>query len=360
MKRFFITGDEHVRKQIFENAGELIRTGKLVAFPTETVYGLGANALDETAVRRIFVAKHRPVDNPLIVHIENLDQLSALVPEGYQVDDRVQKLIDAFWPGPLTVILPVGPNVAPSVHPGQDTIAVRMPDHPVAQALIKASGCPIAAPSANTSGRPSPTSADAVAEDLADVIEGLIDGGPCGIGVESTVVVVEGERATILRPGGITQEMIADVIDVPVVYDAGSPSTDAAPRAPGMKYRHYAPEARVHVWWGDEEEIYAAMRTLLSTDDDALDDEPSMTVGIIAPADFLNRYEFPIPKSSQVGLDTEAYPEELAHDLYRLLRDFDHAGMTDILIYGLNPTRGIGTAVMNRLQKASEGRIFHV
>ncbi|WP_436663967.1 L-threonylcarbamoyladenylate synthase [Alicyclobacillus acidoterrestris] len=356
MQRWTLGDDDGHNRAALSQAASLLQGGKLVAFPTETVYGLGASALDEAAVLNIFRAKQRPADNPLIVHIADETQLASVLPSDYEPSRAHKQLMDAFWPGPLTLLFPVGDAIAPAVHPGTDLVGVRMPDHTIARTLIRLSDVPIAAPSANTSGRPSPTTADAVAEDLGEVIDGLVDAGPCGIGVESTVLLVEEERALILRPGGITQEMIADVIDLPVVYDAHLIDLDAPALAPGMKYRHYAPDARVHVWWGQPEEIYRAMLELLL--DDEVDHE--LRAAIVAPDDFLSRYELPVARDLARPLCHEAYDEALAKHLYRLLREFDHAGATDILIYGVNPARGLGTAVMNRLQKASGGRVLRV
>lgn len=359
MQRWFVNAHADLNQSTVQAAGDFLKQGKLVAFPTETVYGLGADAWNEDAVSRVFKAKGRPADNPLIVHIADKEQLDSLLPSDYQVTDIEQRLIDAFWPGPLTLIFPAGRDVAASVHPNSDTIAVRMPSHPVAQAVIRASGCPIAAPSANTSSKPSPTTADAVIQDLGDVIDGLVDGGETTIGVESTVLLVESERAIILRPGGVTQEMIAEIIDIPVVYDAHLVDLDAHPISPGMKYRHYAPNARVHVWWGDAEEIYTAMLELLAGDEEDQVNEP-IRPAIIAPADFVSRFEFPVHKDVIASLDAPDYEVQLAHQLYKLLRHFDAHGVSDILVHGVNPAHGMGTAVMNRLQRAAEGRIFRV
>ncbi|GMA63563.1 L-threonylcarbamoyladenylate synthase [Alicyclobacillus fastidiosus] len=359
MQRWTLGEDDVRNQESLAQAAEMLRVGKLVAFPTETVYGLGANALDEAAVQRIFAAKGRPADNPLIVHIADQRQLADLLPAGYEPSHVEKKLMDAFWPGPLTLLFPVGQQVAHSVHPGRDTVGIRMPDHPVAQSLIRLCGVPIAAPSANTSGRPSPTTAAAVEEDLADALDGLVDGGHCGIGVESTVLLVDDQRAIILRPGGVTQEMIANVLDLPVVYDANVTDANAPALAPGMKYRHYAPNASVHVWWGDPEDVHRAMLELL-IDDEVPSARPLPKASIIAPDDFLSRYEFPIARELQRPLPHETYEDALAKNLYQLLREFDHEGATDILIHGVNPGRGLGTAVMNRLQKAAEGRVFRV
>lgn len=336
-----------------------LRNGELVAFPTETVYGLGANAFDEAAVRRIFAAKRRPVDNPLIVHIATMDQLRDCVPAGYVINEVERALMEAFWPGPLTILVPVGPLLAPSVHPSQASVGVRMPAHRIARALIEVAGVPVAAPSANTSGKPSPTQANAVAEDLGDALWGLVDGGLSDVGVESTVVSVEQNQLLILRPGGVTREMLAATVDVPVVLDAYLTHGSDAPRAPGMKYRHYAPEANVHVWWGDADRVGEAMSHFLQTQQES-ERERAFAPAVVAPRALKSHLPSLHQAALQAFLPDSDYERTLAQSLYALLRTFDHNGATDILIAGVNPAHGIGTAVMNRLDKASEGRIYAV
>ncbi|WP_067624481.1 L-threonylcarbamoyladenylate synthase [Alicyclobacillus acidiphilus] len=360
MRRCFVNpnDDPDALAKSLADPGMSLRQGGLVAFPTETVYGLGANAFDETAVCRIFAAKRRPVDNPLIVHIASLNDLDGLLPSDYRLGGTERRLIDQFWPGPLTILFPAGEHIAPSVHPGRDLVGVRMPQGAVARALIAQAQVPVAAPSANVSGKPSPTTADDVAEDLAEHIDWLVDGGECALGVESTVLLVEEERAVILRPGGVTQEMLASVIDIPVVFDRHLFDPAGAPLAPGMKYRHYAPDAKVHVWWGEEEAIYAAMREFMLDEDGR--PWPQMRPAIIAPRDFLSRYEIHMPSDRLGALPPDDYSAELARSLYQLLRRFDRAEATDVLVYGVDPAHGIGTAVMNRLQKAAEGRVVLV
>jgi L-threonylcarbamoyladenylate synthase len=229
-------------------AAQLIRQGKRVAFPTETVYGLGADATNTSAVEGIFQAKGRPTDNPLIVHISHIAQLNDLVTE---VDEVSRTLIDAFWPGPLTLVLPVQPGaVSPRVTAGLPTVAVRMPAHPIALRLIEAAGCPLAAPSANRSGRPSPTRAEHVRDDLDGRIEAILDAGPTGVGVESTVVEVVEGSIYLLRPGGITQEQLMPYAKGVLLVESSSENTDlkyqaatiTTPKSPGMKYTHYAPQ----------------------------------------------------------------------------------------------------------------------
>ncbi|MBF8376949.1 threonylcarbamoyl-AMP synthase [Alicyclobacillus mali] len=356
MRRLTVVGVRHEAqlREMLREPAQSLRRGGLVAFPTETVYGLGANAMEEEAVRRIFAAKERPRDNPLIVHIARDDQLRDVIDENQPLQDDAVRLMRAFWPGPLTLLLPAGARLAPSVHPGQPLVGIRMPDHPVARALIAEAGVPVAAPSANRSGRPSPTAADDVEVDLGDRIDWLVDGGPCPIGVESTVLLLEPDCARILRPGGVTQEMIASVIDRPVLYAADAFDVVAAPLAPGMKYRHYAPDARVHVWWGEPQAIDEAMRAFLL---EAAQDDDVMVPALIAPDDFVRRFGWALAEERQASLPADAYAEELARHLYRLLRAFDRAGATDVMVHGVDPAHGVGAAVMNRLHKASAGRV---
>ncbi|MCR5347801.1 MAG: threonylcarbamoyl-AMP synthase [Fretibacterium sp.] len=225
---------------VLENAAEVIRRGGLVAFPTETVYGLGANALAPEAVRKIYAAKGRPPDNPLILHLSRPEQAEELV----YVDERARRLMSAFWPGPLTLVLKARDCIPSVTRGGLDTAALRMPDHPIAGALIEAAGCPIAAPSANVSGRPSPTDARTVWEDLQGRVDILLDGGPVRVGIESTVVDVSTERPLLLRPGGMSREVLEEFLGVPL----GVPDGQSKRRSPGMRYRHYAPAVPVRIW----------------------------------------------------------------------------------------------------------------
>jgi len=235
-------------------AAEILRSGGLVAFPTETVYGLGANALDEAAAKKIYAAKGRPSDNPLIAHISSMEELPALVRE---IPEAGRKLAEKYWPGPLTMIFPKKDVVPYGTTGGLDTVAVRMPSDPVANRLIKLAGIPVAAPSANTSGRPSPTRAEHVIEDMDGKIEMILDGGQVGIGVESTIVDVSGPVPTLLRPGAVTLEMLRETLGQVEVDPAilGPVKGDVKPKAPGMKYRHYAPKADMVLVEGAMEDV---------------------------------------------------------------------------------------------------------
>lgn len=340
---------EEMRAHLQEPAA-LLRQGGVIAFPTETVYGLGANAYREEAVQRVFQAKGRPSDNPLILHIADVSMLPLVTPIAHALPESVEAAMASFWPGPLTIILPAHPDIAPSVRPGLDNVGVRVPAHPVAQALIRAVGCPIAAPSANLSGKPSPTSADDVWEDMTDRIDGVVDGGGCHVGVESTVVAIGLAEAIIYRPGGISREQLEDVLRIPVRFDTYLTSPDAAPKAPGMKYRHYAPEASVHVWWGEEQRVAEEMRRFLQAHN-------PQRVACIVPAR-LERWFAAVPNTWSPSTD-EPYEVSLSRALYGLLRRFDRAGVQHILVAGVDP-QGYGAAVMNRLQKAAEGRLQRV
>lgn len=328
-------------------AGARIREGQLVAFPTETVYGLGANAMDPCAVSRIFEAKGRPGDNPLIIHISALDQLSSLIDGAPNA--MAQRMMSAFWPGPLTMIFPKSDRVPLCVTAGLDTVAIRFPAHPAARALIDAANRPIAAPSANRSGRPSPTTAQHVWEDMAGRIPLILDGGPCEVGVESTVVDVCGGEPRILRPGGVTREMIAQV--------AGSASVDAAvmrpllpderPRSPGMKYRHYAPQGQLTIIDGQEE---AVAKTICSLYDSALSEGHRPLILALEP----HKAAYAGRKTLSLGRDAGA----MAHNIFAVLREADAIG-ADRLFSEAVDAEGVGLAVMNRLGRAAAFHIVH-
>ncbi|MDP4096107.1 L-threonylcarbamoyladenylate synthase [Paenibacillus sp. P96] len=334
-----------------QEAAALLRSGDTVAFPTETVYGLGADARNTAAVEAVFAAKGRPADNPLIVHIARRSQLDELV---QQVNGTAEALIQAFWPGPLTLVLPVRPGVlSPRVTGGLDTVAVRMPDHPVALRLIAEAGCPVAAPSANRSGRPSPTLAEHVREDLQGRIGGIVNGGPTGVGLESTVVQAGDDgTVTILRPGGITAEQLAAVCAA-VTTDPGldgeaGPGTPA-PRSPGMKYTHYAPLGRLSVVEGPS----PAMVTGLIRRELAAAEASGERTAVLAfdehAADYIGQRVY-----SLGSLDTL---QEAGQRLYGLLRRCDEDGITFILAEAC-PPRGLGEAIMNRLLKAAGHRVL--
>ncbi|ADL08783.1 translation factor SUA5 [Thermosediminibacter oceani DSM 16646] len=319
-------------------AARVIKNGGLVAFPTETVYGLGANALDEKAAFKIYQAKKRPQDNPLIVHIHSpgeLDKLASNVPRTARI------LMEKFWPGPLTIVLEKSGAVPYGTTGGLDTVAVRMPRHPVALALIRESGVPIAAPSANISGRPSPTTAGDVYEDLAGRVDIILDGGPCEVGVESTVLDLTGEVPVILRPGGVTREELEAVLGR-VELDPGL-AEGQKPKSPGQKYKHYSPKARVLVVEGP---IEAQVRKITELAKKLTAE--GKKVGIMATVQTRGYYETGCVLS--VG-DREA-PLTISSNLFSVLRKFDKLGVEEVLAEGI-PETGLGLAVMNRLRKAA-------
>lgn len=354
-----------------QEAGKLLRKGELVAFPTETVYGLGAVAGSNAAVEAIYKAKGRPSDNPLIVHIADRSQLSELVSVSMPQAQRelAEQLIARFWPGPLTLVLPVRSGaVSPRVTAGLATVAVRMPDHPLALALIRAAGCPLAAPSANRSGRPSPTEARHVAEDLAGHIAGIIDGGPAAVGLESTVVAVGAGGLELLRPGGVTAEELHEAVPrvpltVPPELSAAWPQPGAderhAPRSPGMKYAHYAPQGEMWVTVGGYEEGHTSLsEAAFQRIADMLAEarRQGRRTGVLTYAEHASRYDH----AHHVAVCGSLRDlRSVARQLYAALRSFDEAGVEYIVAEGC-PAEGVGEAIMNRLLKAAAYRIEHL
>lgn len=332
-----------------KKAGEILKQGGLVAFPTETVYGLGADALDENAARKIYEAKGRPSDNPLIVHVDKMDRLKLIVKN---LPETAEKLAKAFWPGPLTMIFNKTDIVPLGTTGGLDTVAVRMPDHPVALELICQAGGYVAAPSANKSGRPSPTAASHVAEDMDGIIDMILDGGNVDIGVESTIVDLTGEIPTILRPGKITLEDIKAVIG-DANMDPGllsRPDEKVKPKAPGMKYRHYAPKADMDIIKGSEESVVEHINN--RSKELA---ELGKRVGVVASAENEQKYCADIVKCVGHKADAKA----VAHNLYRVLREFDNE-QVDYIFSECFETGQEGVAVMNRLTKAAGYRIIEL
>ena len=328
-------------------AGELIREGQLVGFPTETVYGLGANALDEAAVRGIFEAKGRPGDNPLIVHVSCLEEIPPLI-DG-EMPEQAKKLAAAYWPGPMTMIFPRGSAIPDAVTAGMDSVGIRLPSHPAARALIRAAGRPIAAPSANRSGRPSPTTAGHVLADMQGRIPLILAGGSCQVGLESTVVDIRGEVPRILRPGGVTPEMIASVcgaveVDGAVMRPLREGET---PRSPGMKYRHYAPVGQLTIVDGEAEAVAAKIRQLYA--------QAEGTAAILALPGHERYYE----GLRLFDLGEDDSPESVAAHLFAVLRALDDEHIDTIFSEAVD-AKGLGLAVMNRLGRAAAFRILHV
>ena len=329
-------------------AAELIQQGGLVAFPTETVYGLGADALNPEAVRSIFAAKGRPADNPLIVHIFRREQLDSIC----DLPDAAVPLMDAFWPGPLTLLFPKKAAVPDVVTAGLPTVAVRMPSHPVAQAFLAACGLPVAAPSANRSGRPSPTTAAHVLEDLSGNVPLILDGGSCEVGLESTVLDLCHGEPCILRPGGVTKEMLEDVLKKPVSL-AGSIlrplREDETALSPGMRYKHYAPKADVTLVDGPEENVLPLLRSLYTRDTDA--GKKSCILCFSEHAEALSGCRM-------LSLGSKSEPSQIAHRLFDTLRQLDEEQMESVYSEVI-PPEGIGLAVMNRLGRAAAFRMIH-
>lgn len=329
-------------------AGNILKEGGLVAFPTETVYGLGGNALDAQASAKIYAAKGRPSDNPLIVHIADWDAIYKIVSE---IPPEAKKLADAFWPGPLTMILKKSDAVPMATTGGLDTVAIRMPSNEVARALIRAGGGYVAAPSANTSGRPSPTCAAHVAQDLSGKIEMIIDGGNVDIGLESTIVDLTDGKPTILRPGYINQEMLEQVLDE-VEMDRGliSPDSNVHPKAPGMKYRHYAPKADLIIVEGEAARVREKINELVRENLAA-----GKKVGVIGTDESLLYYKEGDVRS--IGSRKEEIT--IAQHLYSILRDFDESDISVIYSESFE-TPKIGQAIMNRLIKAAGHQVIKV
>ena len=326
-------------------AAELLKDGQVVGIPTETVYGLGADALNETAVRAIFAAKERPADNPLIVHVADFAELEPLC----HVNDMARKLNEAFWPGPLTMILPKKDIVPTVVTAGLESVAIRMPSHPVAQRIIRLSGCPIAAPSANRSGRPSPTQAQHVFEDMDGRIPLIIDGGDSDVGVESTVVSLTGDTAVVLRPGGITPEMIAAVLGECEVADSVMRPLREGEEAPspGMKHKHYAPKAPMTLYAGQTAQV---ARRICAEYDTAKEDGEAL---ILAAHDHLPLY------GDRHVFDLGPTAASAAHALFAALRYADTLGVHRVFSEAY-PEEGVGLALMNRMARAAGFDIVHV
>ena len=350
-KRIMIEDRRNIKDEELAEAAAVLKSGGLVAFPTETVYGLGGNALDEDAARKIYAAKGRPSDNPLIAHISCAAELAPLVRE---IPEAGRKLMEAFWPGPLTMIFPKSSKVPYGTTGGLDTVAVRMPDDPVASRLIDLAGVPVAAPSANTSGRPSPTTADHVWQDMNGRIDMIIDGGPVGIGVESTIVDVSSPVPSVLRPGAITMEMLREVLGEVAVDPAilGPMKEDVKPKAPGMKYRHYAPKAELTLveTTGPVESMVEKVKELAH---EKL--VQGCQVGIICTDESRSCYA----EGTVRSIGARESQESVAHNLYAVLREFDDLKVEYIFSESFSEDH-LGQAIMNRLSKAAGYKIVRV
>lgn len=342
MKTKIVKIDENnINKEAIKEAGEILKRGGLVAFPTETVYGLGGDALNGASSARIYAAKGRPSDNPLIVHISNMESLPRIVKE---IPEEAYRIAEKYWPGPLTMIFYKSDAVPYETTGGLETVAVRMPFHKTARALIDAAGGYVAAPSANRSGRPSPTVARYVIEDLEGRVEMIIDGGEVSIGLESTIVDLTGEHPMILRPGYITQAMLEEAAGK-IEVDSTIIDSDSrqAPKAPGMKYRHYAPKGKLTIVEGEPEAVVAYINKELTRLRKA-----DIRTGVIATDETASSYLGGDIKSAGRREDEEA----IARHLFRILREFDDDEVQVIFAESF-PREGIGQAIMNRLLKAA-------
>lgn len=331
------------------DAGKILREGGLVVFPTETVYGLGANALDSEASKAIFAAKGRPVDNPLIVHIYSIEQLSEIT---NGINTIARKAMEAFWPGPLTLIMEKSQNVPDAVTAGLNTVGVRMPKNDVAIALLKAAGVPIAAPSANTSGKPSPTKAEHVIFDMDGKVDVILDGGPCDVGLESTILDTTSTPPTILRPGGVTLEMLRGVFR-DVALDKGllkKPDGDFKPKAPGMKYTHYSPDADVTVVEGRTEDVVEHIKERLLECSNK-----GIKAGVLATDETKGFYG----ENFIISVGSRENPITIAENLFDSLREFDKQSIQVVFAEAV-ANNGIGLAIMNRMNKAAGFKIEKV
>lgn len=321
--------------QIIE-AAKLIKQNEIVAFPTETVYGLGGNAYADEAIEKIYEAKGRPSDNPLIIHIADIEQMEEFVEK---IPENARLLMERFWPGPLTIIFQQKKGkLSERATAGLSTVAVRMPNHPVARSLIRVARLPIAAPSANRSGKPSPTTAQHVYDDLNGKIPGILDGGPTGIGVESTVIDCTEDIPRILRPGGITKEQIEAVIGN-VQVDQATFDKKAVPKSPGMKYKHYAPKAPLYLVKGDRARLQKLVREKR---------RQGHCVGVLTTEENVSFYDGDVV----LACGRRDSLETVSASLYSVLRKFDQTNV-DIILSEMFPNEGVGVAVMNRLLKAA-------
>lgn len=348
METKIVTIDENkIDLDLIHEAGDIIKNGGLVAFPTETVYGLGGDGLNRESSKKIYAAKGRPSDNPLIVHIADMDALKLIVSE---IPDEAFTLADAFWPGPLTMIFNKSDIVPYETTGGLDTVAVRMPSNKIAAEFIKASGGYVAAPSANLSGRPSPTLAKYVIEDMDGRIDMIIDGGQSDVGLESTIVDLTEGHPVILRPGYITKEMLENALGKEVTWDRAiiDANCKTPPKAPGMKYRHYAPKGELVIVEGDRQAVIEKINFLVREAK-----EQGFKTGIISTRENAGFFEADVIKC--VG--HQNCEDEVAHNLFTILREFDDENVDKMFSESFSGN-GVGAAVMNRLLKAAGHQVI--
>ena len=337
--------ENNIDIDIIKEMAEKIRNGETVIFPTETVYGLGANAMDENATKKIYEAKGRPSDNPLIVHIADVEEVDKIALE---VGEKARKAMDEFWPGPLTIILKkkeIVPNVTSG---GLSTVAIRMPSNKIANALIRESKTQIAAPSANISGRPSPTKAEHVVKEMSGRVSGIIMGGDCNFGLESTVVDFSEDKPMILRPGSITKEMLEEVLgDVSIDPSLSKKEDNIKAKAPGMKYKHYSPNAQVYIVKGEENNVIVKMNELSKKNH-----AENKKTGIMCMSKDVDKFE------CDYIVDLGKDYDEVASNLFDALIKMDEAKM-DIVYSVYFESCGVGQAIMNRLLKSAGYRIIN-
>ncbi|MEG0250407.1 MAG: L-threonylcarbamoyladenylate synthase [Peptostreptococcus sp.] len=323
--------------------GKMLRDGKTVIFPTETVYGLGANALDENAAAKIYTAKGRPSDNPLLVHVSDISEVDDLVKN---VDEKAKMLMEKFWPGPLTILFKKESIIPDRTSGGLDTVAIRMPSDEVARRIIKAAGVPIAAPSANISGKPSPTKAEHIIEDMNGRVDAILIGGECNFGVESTIVDLSGDYPLVLRPGCVTLEMLRGVLGkVEIDPSIMNKDDNIKAKAPGMKYKHYSPDAQVYIVSGNDEARVLKINELIEENS-----KKGLKTGVLCMGKNLSRYN---TKTFNLG---DNY-EDVAHNLFDELIKLDKEGI-DIAYTESFEEKGVGVAIMNRLKKSAGYRII--
>lgn len=330
---------KYFQPEAIEEAAQALKNGELVAFPTETVYGLGAIATNDAGVRQVYQAKGRPSDNPLIVHVADKDDV---LPYVECIPEKVLTLMDTFWPGPLTIILPIkAGSLSPVVTGGLSTCAFRMPDKKITRQLIALTG-PLVGPSANTSGKPSPTTAEHVYHDLHGKIAGILDGGETTVGVESTVIEIVDDQITILRPGAVTPMMLQEASDLPVEYDKHLIEESETPKAPGMKYKHYAPSVQVEIVYPDD---FAK----------ALEAHQNERVAVMASQELIDYYHI---QTDYFILSQEHTSEEAATHLFAGLRALDDTEKYDVILAEGYEEEGLAVAYMNRLKKAANHNFF--
>ncbi len=336
---------EDMDAEIMKMYADMIKDGETVIFPTETVYGLGANALDESAAMNIYAAKGRPSDNPLIVHICDMEGLEEIAGG---ISDKARRIIDEFWPGPITLVFSKKDCVPYATTGGLDTVAVRMPSHPVAKELIRLSGVPIAAPSANISGKPSPTRQEHIVSDMDGRVDGIILGGACDVGLESTVIDIRSDVPVILRPGGVTIEQLEELVGrVDIDPAIETPDEDIAPMSPGMKYKHYSPDAQVYIVSGKKDDVAEKINGLCVKNKDN-----GLKTGVICMEEDMSYY------SGGEVLSLGSSMEEAANNLFDALIEMDKKKV-DIVYSQAFEESGIGKAIMNRLLKSAGYRIIN-